>query len=52
MPEIGERIRERSEVRSIPLVRYPFKLFYAISAGTVVILHIRHTSRRPWLEHD
>jgi plasmid stabilization system protein ParE len=29
--------------------RYPYKIFYEITeAGVAEILHIRHTSRRPW----
>jgi toxin ParE1/3/4 len=28
LPESGERLRERPEVRVVPLVRYPFKIFY------------------------
>ena len=32
----------------IPLVRYPYKIFYRILADRIRILHIRHTSRRPW----
>ena len=48
MPESGQRVPERPAVRVVPLVRYPFRIFYAASAGTVTILHIRHTARRPW----
>lgn len=30
--------------------RYRYKIFYSISGGeTVEILHIRHTSRKPWI---
>jgi toxin ParE1/3/4 len=28
--------------------RYPYKLFYRIRNNTVELIHIRHTSRRPW----
>jgi toxin ParE1/3/4 len=52
IPEIGERLEERPEVRGIPLVRYLFKIYYTTSDDAVVILHIRHTSRRAWLEVD
>ena len=30
IPEIGERLQERPEVRVVPLVRYPFRIFYTI----------------------
>lgn len=48
LPEIGQRITQRPGVRVVPLVRYPFKIFYNISEETVTVLHIRHASRRPW----
>lgn len=38
----------RPSVRVVPLVRYPYKIFYTVLADAVQILHIRHTSRRPW----
>ena len=48
MPESGEVLPEREGVRVVPLVRYPFRIFYTAGEDTVTILHIRHTSRRPW----
>jgi toxin ParE1/3/4 len=27
---------------------YPYRIYYRIDQDEVVILHIRHTSRRPW----
>lgn len=48
MPEIGQRLAERPQVRVVPLIRYPFKIFYTISGETITILHIRHAARRPW----
>lgn len=47
-PEGASPIPERPGVRVIPLVRYPYKIFYRILEDRVRILHIRHTSRRPW----
>jgi toxin ParE1/3/4 len=37
-------------VRIMPLLRYPYLVFYAVSdGGEVVILHVRHGARlRPW----
>jgi toxin ParE1/3/4 len=35
-------------VRVFPLIRYPYKVFYRVLEDRVRILHIRHTSRRPW----
>jgi plasmid stabilization system protein ParE len=48
IPEIGRRLPRRRGVRVIPLVRYPFKIFYSIAHDTVTILHIRHAARRQW----
>jgi toxin ParE1/3/4 len=37
-------------VRSKIVSRYRFKVFYRLSEGgdTIEIIHVRHTSRRPW----
>ncbi len=35
-------------VYELTIVRYPYKVYYDIASDTVEILHIRHTSRRPW----
>jgi plasmid stabilization system protein ParE len=45
-PLIGH-LTDETEVRVLPVVRYPFMIFYAIdaAAGEVVILHVRHTAR-------
>jgi hypothetical protein len=51
-PESAERLRERPQVHVVPLVRYPFKIFYAVRNETASILHIRHTSRRAWVGED
>jgi plasmid stabilization system protein ParE len=37
------------DVRVKFLVRYPYKMFYRVRADGVEIVHIRHTSRRPWV---
>jgi plasmid stabilization system protein ParE len=49
-PESGPRVQQRPGMRVVPLVRYPFKIFYRIVADTVTILHIRHTARRSRIE--
>jgi toxin ParE1/3/4 len=45
-PLIGH-LTDEAEVRILPVVRYPFLIFYAIDAATdeVVILHVRHTAQ-------
>jgi toxin ParE1/3/4 len=47
-PHIAARVVERPGMHVIPLIRYPYKIFYRVFEDRVRILHIRHTSRRPW----
>ena len=47
-PEAAERVAERPGVHVVPLIRYPYKIFYRVLRDRVRVLHIRHTSRRPW----
>lgn len=35
-------------VRALPLVRYPYRVYYQIAGEEVRILHVRHTRRQPW----
>ena len=46
-PEAAPRVSQRSHVRVVAVVRYPFRIFYRLRGETVDILHIRHTSRLP-----
>ncbi|HWX61877.1 type II toxin-antitoxin system RelE/ParE family toxin [Bradyrhizobium sp.] len=46
-PESAPRVTQRSHVRVVSVVRYPFRIFYRVRGDTIGILHIRHTSRRP-----
>lgn len=48
VPESGLSMPQRPNVWVVPLVRYPFKIFYTIESDTLTILHIRHAARRPW----
>jgi toxin ParE1/3/4 len=47
-PESAPRVEQRSGVRVVLLIRYPYKILYRVVSDRVRILHIRHTSRRPW----
>ena len=49
-PSAAQRVAERPGVHVVPLVRYPYKIFYRVLDDRVRILHVRHTSRRPWTE--
>ena len=46
-PEAAPRVSQRSHVRVVAVVRYPFRIFYRVRGETIDILHIRHTSKRP-----
>lgn len=45
-PESGQRADEL-DTRIALSSRYPYRIYYRVSAGEVVILHIRHAARRP-----
>jgi plasmid stabilization system protein ParE len=34
-----------SEIRILSLTRYPYRVYYTVTAVAVVILHVRHSSR-------
>jgi toxin ParE1/3/4 len=42
-------VTDEAGVRILPVVRYPFVIFYAIdgAAEEVVVLHVRHTAQEP-----
>ena len=49
-PQLGQ-IANEDGVRTFPLGRFPYLVFYTVDQNEVVILHVRHTSRqRPWDE--
>lgn len=47
-PENARLLEGTTNTRVVPLVRYPFKIFYQIDAERILILHIHHTSRSYW----
>lgn len=47
-PENARRLEGTDNLRVVPLVRYPFKLFYQVERDRVLILHIHHTARQNW----
>jgi len=50
-PMSAEEVVERPGVRVVPLIRYPYKIFYRITSKAVEILHIHHAARQePRLE--
>jgi toxin ParE1/3/4 len=47
-PNAAAAIRERTNVRTIMLRPFPYRMFYRVLEDKIEILHIRHTSRRVW----
>ncbi len=45
-PQIGRHVDDAGH-RRVPVLRYPYVIFYRVTKDDLVILHIRHTSRRP-----
>lgn len=45
-PEIG-RIVDGAGHRRFPVLGFPYVIFYRIAESELLILHLRHTSRRP-----
>jgi plasmid stabilization system protein ParE len=46
-PGVGRPLEQRSQVRVMPLGRYPYLIFYTISGDELSILHVRHGARKP-----
>jgi toxin ParE1/3/4 len=47
-PESTPQSAKREGVRVVPLGRYPYKIFYRVTADAVEVLHIHHAAREPW----
>jgi len=48
-PHGFQEVAERPGVRRVPLVRYPYRIFYKIFAGEVIVLRVVHSARKePW----
>jgi toxin ParE1/3/4 len=51
-PRSAQKVDRRPGVRVVPLVRCPYKIFYRVTAATVVILHIHHAARQQPFEAE
>jgi toxin ParE1/3/4 len=45
-PMSAEEVKQRPGVRVVPLIRYPYKIFYRVTSESVEILHIHHAARQ------
>ena len=46
LPQGARWVAGRPGVRVVPLIRYPYKIFYRVTSEAVEILHIHPTARR------
>ena len=44
-PESAREVSGRAGVRVVPLIRYPYRIFYQITTDRTAILHIHHAAR-------
>jgi toxin ParE1/3/4 len=50
-PKSAPEVKDRPGVHMVPLIRYPYKIFYRIQNDAVEILYIQQASRlEPWDE--
>ena len=50
-PEMAPALDETGH-RRLPILRYPYAVFYRIADDELLVLHIRHTARRPIAPDD
>jgi plasmid stabilization system protein ParE len=44
-PESAREVDQQPGTRIVPLIRYPYKIFYRIVGDRIEILHIHHAAR-------
>jgi len=44
-PDSAQEVAERPGVRVVPLIRYPYKVFYRNTGQAIEILYIHHAAR-------
>jgi toxin ParE1/3/4 len=50
-PLSAEHLEQRPDVRRLPLVRYPYAIYYEVGRDEVTVLRIIHGARtQPWSE--
>jgi plasmid stabilization system protein ParE len=47
-PHLGIRNSKNPELRSRLVTRYPYRIHYRVEDADILIVHIRHSARRPW----
>ena len=46
-PRIATRVVGQKDIHVIPMVRYPYKIFYKVTPDGIEILQVSHDARRP-----
>jgi plasmid stabilization system protein ParE len=46
-PKAAETVEQRPGVRRLPLMRYPYVIYYEVGRDVVTVLRILHGARRP-----
>lgn len=44
-PESAQEVVQRPGIRSVPFIRYPYRLFYRVLPDRVEVLHVHHSAR-------
>jgi plasmid stabilization system protein ParE len=44
-PDSAQEVAERPGVRAVPLLRYPYKVFYRNTGDVIEIMHIHHAAQ-------
>ena len=48
-PRAFQEVAERPGVRRVPLVRYPYLVFYTVSRDEVIVVRVAHGAKKePW----
>jgi addiction module RelE/StbE family toxin len=47
IPYMGEAA-DIPGIRRLPTSRFPYLIFYEVTADEIIIHHVRHGARRPW----
>lgn len=45
-PRIAPVVQGQRDIHVIPLVRYPFRIYYRVASDAIEVLHVRHSSRQ------
>jgi toxin ParE1/3/4 len=44
-PKSAQEVVQRPDIRSVPFIRYPYKIFYRVHSDRVEVLHVHHSAR-------